>query len=376
MLKGLGLKRVPKRTVLDILIITGLIIVLTVIHYTRYNYSVDYHLLLQFGYYIPVIYAAIRFGPPGGIGSGFIITALYLMVMADFQMSMDKEAKYTQWVEIALINGFGWFTGFLVQQERKANRNLKSALETKEDLLKKLEHEVYERMRLETEIRRNERLTALGQLTAGLAHEIRNPLGIIRVATQLLAKEKTEDHVVSEYCRVLQEETNRLNRLLTNFLNFARPKEPEGQFINLGTLVKESAELAMPIVEEAGLVLELRLSEAADITVKVDRDQIKQVILNLLINALEAQKELPGKSIIIEGIRQQEWAGFAIVDQGLGIADETMANVFNPFFTTKENGTGLGLSIAYRIVEQHHGRIALQNASTGGVRAEVLLPRC
>ncbi|MGE4272327.1 MAG: nitrogen regulation protein NR(II) [Desulfitobacterium sp.] len=374
MLKRLRLVRVPLRAILDMLIITGLIIILTVIHYTRYNYSVDYHLLLQFGYYIPVIYAAIRFGPPGGIGSGLIITALYLLVMTDFQMLMGKEAKYTQWIEIALINGFGWFTGFLVQQERKANRNLIIALETKEDLLKKLEVEAQERLRLEAEVRRNERLTALGQLTAGLAHEIRNPLGIIRVTTQLLAKEKTEDLVVSEYCRVLQEETNRLNRLLTNFLNFARPKAPEGQLISLGTLVQESAELAKPMLEEVGLVLELRLSEAANITVKVDRDQMKQVILNLLINALDAQKGLRGKNIIIEGIQQPGWAGFAIIDQGLGISSETISNMFNPFFTTKETGTGLGLSIVYRIVEQHQGRIALSNTSSGGVRAEVLLP--
>lgn len=376
MAKKPALGKIPIRTILDLLIIGGLISVLTGIHYTSYHYSVDYHLLLQFGYYIPVIYAAIRFGPFGGIGSGLIITVLFLPFMADYQMSMSTEAKYTQWVEILLINGFGWFTGFLVDQERKATRSLQNALEVKEVLVMKLEVEAQERQRLEAEIRRSERLTALGQLSTGLAHEIRNPLGIIRVTTQLLAREKSEDQAVSEYCRVLIEETNRLNRMLTDFLSFARPKEPDRKVVCLGELVQESSDIVKPLIEEAGLKLEQRITDIEEITVEVDRDQMKQVILNLLINALEAQKESgnQGGRIIIEGIRREDWVGFAIIDQGLGISAEVLINMFNPFYTTKEKGTGLGLSIVYRILEQHQGRITLTNVLEGGVRAEVLLP--
>lgn len=376
MAKNLVLGKLQLRTILDLLIISALISVLTGIHYTSYHYSVDYHLLLQFGYYIPVIYAAIRFGPFGGIGSGLIITVLFLPFMADYQMSMSTEAKYTQWVEILLINGFGWFTGFLVDQERKATRSLKNALEVKEVLVKKLEVEAQERQRLEAEIRRSERLTALGQLSAGLAHEIRNPLGIIRVTAQLLAREKAEDQVVSEYCRVLQEETSRLNRMLTNFLRFARPKEPEWQVVNFGELVQEDSDMVKPLIEEAGIFLERRITDILGTTVEVDKDQMKQVIINLMLNALEAQKESGnrGGTIIIEGIKSEEWVGFAIIDQGQGISNEVTGDIFNPFYTTKEKGMGLGLPIVHQIIEQHQGRITLTNASAGGVRAEVLLP--
>lgn len=374
--KKLGLEKLTLRTVIDLLIIGGLISVLTGIHYTSYHYSVDYHLLLQFGYYIPVIYAAIRFGPFGGIGSGLLITILFLPFMTGFQMTMRTEAKYTQWVEILLINGFGWFTGFLVDQERKATRSLKHALEAKEVLVKKLEVEALERQRLEEEIRRGERLTALGQLSAGLAHEIRNPLGIIRVTAQLLARERSEDQAVTEYCRVLQEETNRLNRLLTDFLNFARPKDPNRQVIRLDELLQEGSDTVKPLLEEAGVTIEPRITDVEGTTVEVDRDQMKQVILNLLINALEAQQECKdqGGRIVIEGIRSEEWVGFAIIDQGPGISAEVIADIFNPFYTTKEKGTGLGLSIVHRILQQHRGRITLTNVSSGGVRAEVLLP--
>lgn len=374
--KNLGIGKLPLRTVIDLLIIGGLISVLTGVHYTSYHYSVDYHLLLQFGYYIPVIYAAIRFGPFGGIGSGLLITILFLPFMTDFQMTMSTEAKYTQWVEILLINGFGWFTGFLVDQERKATRSLKHALEAKEVLVKKLEVEALERQRLEAEIRRSERLTALGQLSAGLAHEIRNPLGIIRVTIQLLAKEKTEDQAVSEYCRVLLEETNRLNRMLTDFLNFARPKDPNWQVVRLNELLQEGSDTVKPLLEEAGLVLELNIIDIVGIKVEVDRDQMKQVILNLLINALEAQQASkdPRGRIIIEGVLSEGWVGFDIIDQGPGISAEVIANMFNPFYTTKEKGTGLGLSIVHQILQQHQGRVTLTNEAAGGVRAEVLLP--
>jgi two-component system, NtrC family, sensor histidine kinase HydH len=364
------------RTVFDLIIIIGSVSLLTGIHYTSYHYSVDYHLILQFGYYIPVIYAAIRFGRVGGIGCGLIIALLFLPFMADYQTHMSREIKYTQWVSILLINGFGWFTGLLVEQERKATRHLEKTLGVKEILVEKLRVEAQERQRLEAQIRRSERLSALGHLSAGLAHEIRNPLGIIRVTTQLLSREKPEDPAISEYCEVLQEETNRLNRLLTDFLNFARPKDPNRDQVRLFELIQEGTNLAKPLFEEVGIVLEQRLNAIAEVWVNVDKDQIKQVILNLLINALEAQSGIEyckGK-IVVEGINKDEGVGFAIIDQGPGIPDGVSTDIFNPFYTTKEKGTGLGLSIVHRILEQHQGNIALTNLPVGGVRAEVLFP--
>lgn len=377
MLERLLKGKVSVRTTVDLLIILGLISLLTWIHYTSYHYSVDYHLLLQFGYYIPVIYAAIRFGPLGGIGSGLIIAALFLPFMTDFQMTMSREAKFTQWVEILLINGFGWFTGFLIEQERKATRRLENTLEIKEILVEKLKIEAQERQRLEAEVRRSERLTALGQLSTGLAHEIRNPLGIIRVTTQLLSEEKQGDQTIAEYCRVLQEETSRLNRMLTDFLDFARPKEPIRQDVDLGELVQEGIQLVKPLFEEEGIFIQTNLTNIMNVQVEVDKDQIKQMILNLLLNALDAQKEsgTTENTILIEGIKRKEGWGFVILDNGPGIPDQMLGDIFNPFFTTKEKGTGLGLSIVYRIIEQHQGRINLTNRPSGGVRAEVLFPR-
>lgn len=371
-------RKISIRSLIDMLLILGFISLLTWIHYTSYHYSVDYHILLQFGYYIPVIYAAIRFGTLGGMGSGLLITLVCLPFLTDINLIMSSEAKFTQWVELGLINGFGWFTGFLVEQERKATRRLEKTVEIKESLVEKLKEEAQERQRLEAEVRQSERLTALGQLSTGLAHEIRNPLGIIRVTTQLLWEEKREDQTIAEYAKVLKEETDRLNRLLTDFLDFARPKEPTRERLNLGELVQEVLYSVKPLFDEAGIQVEARnFNILMEALVEADKDKMKQVLLNLLLNALEAQQESehPDRTILIEGVSQKEGFGFAVLDQGIGIPDPLLADIFNPFFTTKEKGTGLGLSIVYRIVEQHQGRITLTNRDKGGIRAEVLLPR-
>ena len=360
------------RTLFDLMAIGLVVAILTAFHYSNYHYEVDYHILLQFGYYLPVIYAAMRFGPAGGIISGLVITLLFLPFVTHFQHTMTTAAKYTQWVEIALINGIGWLTGFLIDQERKATRKYRRALMVQEELVEKLKQEGKTRARLEEEIRQTERVTALGHMSAGLAHEIRNPLGIMKVSIQLLAQEKVDDGVVSEYCRVLLEECERLNRLLSEFLSFARPKELIRERIALGTLLDEGVSLIQPALRQNHIELERLRNSIDEQEVEVDPDQMKQVILNILLNAIDAQGE--GSVIHLEGVQQEGLVGFAISDEGPGISSDAMPYIYDPFFTTKEKGAGLGLSVVHRILDQHGGKISTANRSERGVRVEILLP--
>ncbi|KJR46487.1 Two-component sensor PilS [Desulfosporosinus sp. I2] len=359
------------RTLFDLIAIGIVVVILTVIHYTNYHYEMNYHILLQFAYYLPVIYAAMRFGPAGGIISGLVITILILPLMMSFQ-AMSPSAMYTQWVEIGLINVIGWLTGFLTEQERKASRKHQLALLVQTQLVEKLKQEGQERERLEGEIRQTERLTALGHMSAGLAHEIRNPLGIMKVSIQLLAQEKVDDRVVSEYCRVLLEECERLNRLVSEFLSFARPKEPVRGGIALGKLLDEGVSLIQPALGQHHIELKQARSQVDEQVVEVDPDQIKQVILNILLNAIDAQGE--GGVIKLEGVRQVGFVGFAVSDDGSGISPDDMPYIYDPFFTTKERGTGLGLSVVHSILDQHGGKISTTNRTDGGVRVEILLP--
>ena len=362
------------RTLFDLIAIGLVIAILTAIHYTNYHYEMNYHILLQFAYYLPVIYAAMRFGPTGGILSGLVITLLILPFMMNFHtmMPMTAAAMYTQWVEVGLINVIGWLTGFLIEQERKASRNYQFALTVQKELVEKLKLEGLERERLEAEIRQTERLTALGHMSAGLAHEIRNPLGIMKVSIQLLAQEKVEDGVVSEYCRVLLEECERLNRLVSEFLSFARPKEPVRGRFALGKLLDEGVTLIQPALRQHHIDLKQARNQVDEQEVEVDPDQIKQVILNILLNAIDAQGE--GGAILLEGVQKDGFVGFAVRDEGPGISPDAMPYIFDPFFTTKEKGTGLGLSVVHRILDQHGGKIIAANRSERGVRVEILLP--
>jgi len=359
------------RILFDLISIGLVVAILTAIHYTSYHYEMNFHILLQFGYYLPVIYAAMRFGPAGGIVSGLVITLLILPFMTNFP-AMTPSAMYTQWVEVGLINIIGWLTGFLTEEERKAKRKYKLALTVQKELVEKLKREGQERERLECEIRQTERVTALGHMSAGLAHEIRNPLGIMKVSIQMLAQEKGDDGVVSEYCRVLLEECERLNRLVSEFLSFARPKEPVRGRITLGKLLDEGVTLIQPALRQSHIQLDQARDPIDDQEVEVDPDQIKQVFLNILLNAIDAQGE--GGVIHLEGVQQDGFVGFAISDEGPGISPDALPYIYDPFFTLKEKGTGLGLSVVHRILDQHGGRISTVNRRERGVRVEILLP--
>jgi signal transduction histidine kinase len=359
------------RKLFDLIAIGLVVAILTTVHYTNYHYEMNYHILLQFAYYLPVIYAAMRFGPAGGILSGLIITLLILPFMTHFH-AMNPSAIYTQWVEIGLINVIGWLTGFLTEQERSAKRKYQRALTVQKELVEKLKQEGQERERLEGEIRQTERLTALGHMSAGLAHEIRNPLGIMKVSIQMLAQEKGDDGVVSEYCRVLLEECERLNRLVSEFLTFARPKVPVRERIALGKLLDEGVSLIQPALRQNHIELEQARNRIDEQEVEVDPDQMKQVILNILLNAIDAQGE--GGVIHLEGVQQAGFVGFAVSDEGPGISPDAMPYIYDPFFTMKEKGTGLGLSVVHRILDQHGGKITTANRSERGVRVEILLP--
>ncbi|MDO0824322.1 sensor histidine kinase [Desulfosporosinus nitroreducens] len=361
------------RILFDLIAIGLVVAVLTIIHYTNYHYEVDYHILLQFAYYLPVIYAAMRFGPAGGIISSFIITLLFIPLMWHMQGDLSPAAKYTQWVEVGLINVIGWLTGILTEEERKAKRKYKLALMIQKELVEKLKREGQERERLEREIRQTERVTALGHMSAGLAHEIRNPLGIMKVSIQMLAQEKCDDGVVSEYCRVLLEECERLNRLLSEFLSFARPKELVREGITLGKLLDEGVTLVQPALRQNNIKLEQARSQVDLQEVEVDPDQIKQVILNILLNAIDAQGE--GGVILLSGVQEDGFVGFAVSDEGPGILPDALPYIYDPFFTTKETGTGLGLSVVHRILDQHGGKITTLNLNERGVRVEILLPK-
>jgi signal transduction histidine kinase len=235
---------------------------------------------------------------------------------------------------------------------------------------------VYERMK------ERDRLAALGEMAAGLAHEIRNPLGAIKGAAQLLVDGEGRPLTgqdTPEFISIIVEEVNRLNRVVTQFLDYARPYKGDAAEIDINEVVRKTVQLLENQEGARGIKLELRLADGLP-RIRGDAEQLRQVFLNLGLNAIQAMGG-KGTLTISSGRRplrrRAETGSFIEVrfsDTGPGIAREHMKNLFIPFFTTKEKGTGLGLPISQRIVTQHGGLIDVRSEPGKGTTFTVALP--
>jgi len=244
--------------------------------------------------------------------------------------------------------------------------------------------QVYERMK------ERDRLAALGQMAAGLAHEIRNPLGSIKGAAQFLqpnanASTKTPGSAGSaapgdqrEFLNIIVEEVNRLNKIVSQFLDYARPYRGEQRPLEVADVLKKTLQL---LAKEEATHFEIVTTFAERLPpVRADAEQLLQVFLNLSLNALQAMPQ-GGKLLISTSLRKATRRGAAAAfleirfrDTGVGIEPGDLKNLFIPFFTTKDKGTGLGLPISQRIIENHGGTIEVRSQPTEGATFTVLLP--
>jgi signal transduction histidine kinase len=224
--------------------------------------------------------------------------------------------------------------------------------------------------RAQAAVQRAETLAAMGRMTAGIAHEIRNPLGIIKAAAARLRKRYDDPGAPDERFDFITEEVDRLDGILTGYLGFARDEPPERAPLDLGALVERSVRLASPELEAAGVRSSVEAASAC--TVQGDARRLQQVILNLVLNAVQAMPQ--GGDVRVRLTRQSGEALLTIEDTGPGFPHAGRERLFEPFVTTRATGSGLGLAVAQRIVEQHGGRIVLADAEGGGARVEVHVP--
>jgi len=222
-----------------------------------------------------------------------------------------------------------------------------------------------------TQMSRAEHLATLGELAAGLAHEIRNPLAGIAGVIEIVGRDLPPESPAREIVKDLKQEINRINRILSDLLEAARPHPPSKLLGNLNTTVDHAVMLARQQVLSKPIEIRLEKDQILP-EVEHDSDQIHQVVLNLLLNAVQA---IDGEgSVAVRLGTKGEFASIQVIDTGKGIPDERLPHIFRPFYTTRGNGTGLGLSLAQRIVEDHHGRITVTSTVGEGSCFEVLLP--
>jgi two-component system, NtrC family, sensor kinase len=222
-----------------------------------------------------------------------------------------------------------------------------------------------------TQMSRAEHLATLGELAAGLAHEIRNPLAGIAGVIEIIGRDLPSNSPARAVVKDVRQEITQINRILTDLLETARPHPPQICLSNLNITVEHAVMLARQQVLSKPIMIELQKEPDLD-EVEHDSDQIHQVFLNLLLNAVQA---IEGAGLVrVELSSRDDYASVTVTDTGRGISPQHIANIFRPFYTTKGHGTGLGLSLARRIVEEHHGRIEVSSVVGKGSKFEVLLP--
>jgi two-component system sensor histidine kinase HydH len=231
---------------------------------------------------------------------------------------------------------------------------------------------IYRDMSLkDKQILQAEKMAAIGELAAGIAHEIRNPLGIITGSAETVRKHG-DRKIQEEMTNYILEESKRINGLISAFLDFAKPKEPKLVNCNLGEILEKTLLLLSPQAKTLGVEIRKEIPQTL-LQVSVDPDQMRQAFTNLGVNALEAMPQGGVlKVTVLENAKGEIVLRFS--DTGKGIPKEVQSKVFDPFFTTKDGGTGLGLSIVHRIITQHGGNISMEDRKGGGSIFTISLP--
>lgn len=270
--------------------------------------------------------------------------------------TLESVMAFAQQAGLAIHNAFMYqeLKAFSRQMEEKIQR-------TTADLRK-----------TEAQLTRSEKLAALGQLAAGIAHEIRNPLTSINILIHSLTENLPSENSHREDFKVIEEEIHRINEIVDQFLRFAKPTPPLLEKAEVIPIFEEILQLLKPQIEGGGISIRKDFQPLPPTT--IDKDQMKQVILNLLMNAIQAMPE--GGRLGLSGriSEDDQWVKLSIQDSGIGIPPEDMNKLFDPFFSTKEGGIGLGLSIAHRIIDQHQGKIDVESHPGKGTLLTLWLP--
>jgi len=298
--------------------------------------------------YIPIVIAASWFGLRGGLYTASVISILvlpFVLTSVDGPHEMASEMA-----EIVFYFAIAILIGVLVEREFKARRKQQEA-------------------RLQME--RSQKLSLVGQLAAGVAHEIKNPLASIKGAADILTDDGTTRADRAEFKEILQNEVRRIDGTVTEFLEFARPKETRLEKLDLTRTIGATVRQIEAHAKREGVSVEIDLQQG--VVVDGDGEQLHQMALNLMLNAIQASQA--GSTIrVLLAKRNVKCVQLVIADTGAGIKHSDTERIFEPFFTTKASGTGLGLAVVKGIVDSHSGEIAIESAVGCGTTVTVTLP--
>ncbi|MEZ5360127.1 MAG: ATP-binding protein [Candidatus Zixiibacteriota bacterium] len=298
--------------------------------------------------YIPIVIAAIWFGIRGGL---YVATTISVLVMPlIFGSDLGEHNFAGEMVEILFYFAIAGLTGGLVERELLARKK-------------------QEDMRLQLE--RSKQLSRVGQIAAGVAHEIKNPLASIKGAIEIINDDQTSDRERAEFNSILIKEVKRMDATITEFLAFARPRETRKTRIDLSETIRRSVKQIEAHANREGISVFSDICNGSNIS--GDEEKIHEMTLNILLNSVQVSPRGSTIRVTMEET-SDKYASIRFEDCGPGIEDKNIDKVFDPFFTTKSSGTGLGLAIVKSIVDAHDGKITIKSKKDLGTTVEVLLP--
>ncbi len=323
-------------------------------------------------YYVPIVTAATQFGPWGTLLWTLLASAAYCSylypALQEYTLTPEGAA------ELAIRIMFFFLAAVVVNrftiENRRKTMQYRQVAEELTEANRQLE-------RAQAEARRSERLAALGQLSAGLAHEIRNPLGVIKGSAETLSRKlENSNPLASELAGYISSEVNRASALVTRFLDFARPLRTETRLQSVTELIDQALQSVGDQWKGSPVVVEREYQKDLPL-LPLDENLCEQAFLNLVQNAYEAMGGAGGTlRVEVSGARSNGRDGVQVrlQDTGPGVPAEMREQIFNPFVTTKKTGVGLGLSIVSKIVDEHHGTIRLDNSDGQGACFVIFFP--
>lgn len=338
-------------------------LLISLLHHVTPSEHQHWRNVFQHLYYAPTVVAALLFGWRGGLAAGLLAGISHL---PDILQTLQESPDYAieQMVEIPVLCCVGVLTGVFSDRDRRHRKELEKTTSRLTEVYRELQQN-FEQMK------RAERLFAVGQMAAGLAHELRNPLASVAGAAGILLRNARLEPKHQECLEIINKESHRLNRLLTEFLDFARPRAPKYQMVEVDSLINSVIQLATHGVGRD--IITLRTAVDQDLPpVEGDPELLKQMLLNLIINAIQAMPD--GGEVLVSASLQDAKLLIQVQDQGCGISPESRDKIFDPFFTTKDGGTGLGLPVTHQIVQQHGGILTAKANADSGMTFSALIP--
>jgi len=359
-----------KTSVFRIGLLAVSILGISLLHYFTPLHLHYLHDIFQRFYYLPIILAGLWYGFRGGLGCALAVSIVYAPHIL-FQWGGQLTVEMEKYLEMVLYNVVGAVTGLLAQRERERSVELQRTAAGLEESYRKLQFQSERIIAVEEQLRRAEKLSTLGEMAAVLAHEIRNPLGSIRGTAEILRDDYRPGDPKHEFIEIQIKETERLNRVVEDFLRMARQQPGERKECSLREELETILTLVSGDARQRGIRLVLEDIPTAAV-IRADGEKLRQAFLNIVMNALQAT--MAGGNVTISVGRSDDGYEIRFRDSGCGIEDAALAKIFDPFFTTKADGTGLGLAVTKKIIEGHGGQLSVTSETGKGTTVVVSLP--